>query len=387
MPTRPIIILTAAEASGDQHAANLARAIRARLPDVQLVALGGPRLAEVGVQLLAEMTSKSAMLLGSLARVPQMLRQYARFARFLKRNPVGLHIPVDSPAANLPLARCSRRRGVPVLYYVAPQLWAWGAWRMRKLRQRVDQLACILPFEPDYFTPHGLKATFVGHPLFEPLADFQPDAPFIAAHLPTGSPKIALLPGSRGHEIARHLPAQLRAAAAIRQRHPRAAFAVAAPEIRHGHSLELEQFVAGAKAPVTLAPGRLHDVLAWADAALTVSGSVTLEVASFGVPMVVVYSVRRWQWKLFGHRLVKTPFLSLPNILAGRRLVPELMPWFGEDEPLVEALDGLIADPGRRARLGAELRDLVAPLAATNASERTAALAVELMRSTPQRRA
>ncbi len=381
MDDRPLIILTAAEASGDQHAAHLARAILARLPRARLVGFGGPRMAGAGVELLADLTSRSAMLLlGSLGRVPEMLAHYLRFDRFVERNPVALHIPVDSPVVNLPLAGRSKWHAVPVLYYIAPQLWAWGAWRTDRLRRRVDRLACILPFEPDYFAARGVAATFVGHPLFEPLVDFQPDAEFIARELPSGSPRIALLPGSRGHEIVAHLPAQLRAAAAVRRSHPGAAFVVAAPAALHGHSLDLGRLISGADPPVALATGRLHDVLSWADAALTVSGSVTLEAAWFGVPMAVMYHVSPRQWRLIGRRLVKSPFMSLPNILAGRELVAELMPWFGDDEPIVAALRRLIDDEAGRVRVGRELRDLVRPLAELPASQRTADLAMELLR-------
>jgi len=378
MDPHPIILLTAAEASGDQHAANLARAIRRRRPGARLVGFGGPRMADAGVELLADLTSRSAMLLGSIGRVPEMLAHYLRFDRFIERNPVALHVPVDSPVVNLPLAGRSKRHAVPVLYYIAPQLWAWGDWRMSRVRRRVDRLACILPFEPDYFAAHGVAATFVGHPLFEPLAGFQPDRAFVE-RLPSGSPRVALLPGSRGQEIASHLPAQLRAAAAFRRSCPRASFVVAAPQAQHGHSLDLAPFLAAAQAPVTLATGRLHDVLSWADLALTVSGSVTLEVAWFGVPMVVMYYANPWQWKLIGRRLVKMPLRSLPNILAGREIVAELMPWSGRDEPVIEAMLRLIGDEGGRQRLGAELKAVVAPLAGREASRLTADLALRLI--------
>lgn len=373
------ILLTAAEASGDQHAANLAVAIRRRLPGARLVGFGGTRMADAGVELLADLTSRSAMLLGSFARMPHMFRRLMQFSRYVRKNRVALHIAVDSPAANLPFAGRSKSAGVPVLAYVAPQLWAWGGWRMAKVRRRVDRIACILPFEPEFFARGGVNAAFVGHPIFEPLAEgrFTPDAAF-AATLPGGSPNIALLPGSRGHEISRHLPAQLRAATALRAKYPQAQFVVAAPPPGHGHSLDVPAIVAQSGEAITVATGRLHDVLAWCDVALSVSGSVTLEVAWFAKPMVVFYHVPRWQWNLVGRWLLRTPFLSLPNIVAGRRVVPELMPWSGDDAPVIAELDALLNDPGRQATMRRELADLVRPLASMNASEKVAEMAAQM---------
>lgn len=379
MSQAPLIILTAAEASGDQHAANLARAMRQLCPDVRLAAFGGPRLAEAGAELLADLTGKSAMLLGAVGRVPGMLVRLAQFSRWVRRNRPALHIAVDSPAANLPLAGRSKARGVPVLAYVAPQLWAWGGWRMGKLRRRVDRLACILPFEPDFFRPHGINAEFVGHPIFEPLADFTPDAEFVAS-LPGGQPKIALLPGSRAHELAVHLPAQLRAAAAVKRSHPDAAFVVAVPPPGHGHALDVRRLANGAR-QASVVEGRLHDVLGWCDIAVAVSGSVTLEVAHFARPMVVMYHVPRWQWQLFGKRLLKARWLSLPNIVAGREVVPELMPWFGDDDSIIAAVRALLDDRPRQEAMRRDLAELVRPLAAVNASRRVARIAMEMINS------
>jgi lipid-A-disaccharide synthase len=280
---------------------------------------------------------------------------------------------------NLPLAGRSRRHDRRVLYYIAPQLWAWGEGRVPRLRRRVDKLACILPFEEEFFRQRDIDAEFVGHPLFEPLVDFEPNAKFVADELPAGSPRVALLPGSRGHEIADHLPCQLRVAAELKRRHPDAVFALAAPPARHGHSLEIESFLADPSVPVISAAGRVHDVLDWADAALVVSGSATLEVAAFGVPMVIMYRVKQWQWNWVGRRIIKTPFLSLVNILAGRELVPELMPWFGEDGSVLEAMDALLSDAERRRTTSVALKELVAPLARTRASERTAELVEQLI--------
>lgn len=383
MNDSPLIILTAAEASGDQHAAALARAIRQLCPRVRLAAFGGPKLQAAGVELLADLSARSAMLLGAVGRAPAMFAHLVRFDRYLARYRPALHITVDSPAANLPFAGRSKAHGVPVLGYVAPQLWAWGGWRMGRVRRRIDRLACILPFEPEFFRPHGIAAEFVGHPIFEPLAQFSPDAGFIAA-LPASRPRVALLPGSRSHEIAAHLPAQLRIAAAVRRTHPQASFVLAAPPAGHGHSLDVRRLMKDA-GDIRLVEGRLHEVLAWSDVVLAVSGSVTLEVAWFARPMVIMYHVPRWQWQTIGRRLLKTRFMSLPNVVAGRQVVPELMPWFGRDEPVVAAINELLADPARRQAISVELAELVRPLAATAASRRVAQIALEMVESQASR--
>jgi lipid-A-disaccharide synthase len=338
MNDAPTIMITAADHSGDAHAAGLIEALRRRLPQARFVGMGGAQMAAAGCELLADVTRRSSMLGSSFRQVFYFLRLIRRLARAMDECCPAVHVPVDSPAANWHLARAARRRGVPVVYYIAPQVWAWAPWRVRKLRRLTDAVACILPFEPDYLRPRGVNAHYVGHPLFDGLPEEDP--PDLASAARTGRWRIALVPGSRVAEIAAHAPALVTVMDRLQSLHPQAEFTFtalseeAAGMIRH----------AAGRAELPTQVGNTAGVLARAHFAVVASGTVTLEVAYFGVPMVVFYRVNRWAYRLVGSWLLRTRYLSLVNILAGRELVPELMPWYGDPELLVRRAQEVLTD-------------------------------------------
>ena len=356
MSDRPIIFITAAEASGDAHAAGLIAALGRRLPGARFVGIGGPAMAAAGCELLAEPVRRAAMTTGPFTQLGYFWKLLRRVKRAIKDVRPAVLVPVDSPALNWHLAKAARRRNVPVVYYVAPQVWAWAPWRVRKLRRLTDAVACILPFEEDYLRRRGVNAHFVGHPLFDELPPADPRDLDEAAR--TGRWRIALLPGSREGEIKRHAPALAEVMDRLRRRRPEAEFTLTA-----GSDAVAEMIRRHARRDdLPLAVGDTPAVLARSHFAVVASGTVTLEVAHFGVPMIVFYHVPKWQYRLAGRWIVRTPHLSLVNVLAERQLVPELMPWYGDAAVLADAAEEMLDDLPRLKRTRSELLELVAPL-------------------------
>ena len=367
--------MSAAEASGDEHAANLIRTLRTELPDARFVGVAGKQMAEAGCEVLADLTRKASMLGGPMLRLGYYIRTIRRLQKAIRSIRPDLHVPVNSPALNWHLASAARKAGCPVLYYIAPQVWAWAPWRVRKLRRLTDAVACILPFEQQYFRARGVNAHFVGHPLFDNLPPADP--PDLAAARDQGRWRIALLPGSRRREIQAHAPALAEVMARLGRRYPAAEFTFTA---LNAASAELIRRCAGRDdLPVEI--GQTAKVLSRSHLALAASGTVTLEVAHFGVPMVIFYRASKWGYRLSRRWLIRAPRLSLVNILAGERIVPELIPWSGDVNQLVAPAEAMLQDVPGLQRLRQRLRQLVEPLhASAAAADNAAELVIKTMR-------
>jgi lipid-A-disaccharide synthase len=325
-----------------------------------------------GCWAIFDMTHRSAMLAAAIKAVGAARRMWATCRRHLAQYPFDAAVMIDSPTLHLPLAKDTKRLGIPVFYYVAPQVWAWGEFRSRRIRRRVDKLACILPFEEAFFRGRGIDATFVGHPLFEVLADRTVDDTYVADLKENGSPLVAILPGSRRHVVEEVLPGQLAVAADIARRHADAHFAVsiAGAQIRRIAAPRVE--ASGLNA--SLHADRNGELLTAADLVLIASGTATLEAAFYRTPMVVMYNGPKWGYRLVGRWLIRTPHLSLVNILAGRRIVPEFMPYYTTTDPIAAAALELLGDPALRAETTKNLTDAVGPLLQPGASDNAAAL-------------
>lgn len=358
----PTIFVSALEPSADAHAAAVVAAIRRRQPGASVIGLGGPQMQQAGCRLVVDLTHRSAMLLGSLRLVTQAVGLLQRVDRILAGGAVQAVVPVDSPTFNLPLARRAKARGLPVVYFIAPQVWAWAEFRVRKVRTRVDQLACILPFEESYFRAHGIPARYVGHPLMEALSARPLNPSRIQRYRRLGKPLVACLPGSRGHVVAEVLPGQIEVCARIRDAFPEAAFLFAAASERAGRQISegLRRQPSSLNARVEL--GANGDVITAADLVLVASGTASLEVAWHRRPMIVMYNASKWGYRLIARWLIRTPHLSLVNILAGRRVVPEFMPYYESAEPIAAEAIGLLRDPGRREAMIRDLGEIVAEL-------------------------
>jgi len=309
------VFLVAGEASGDLHAANLLLALRRLVPAVAAAGVGGERLREAGLECVARSEELSLMGLAEVVReLPRLWALSRRVRRAaLERRP-RVAVLVDSPDFNLPLARNLHRAGIPVVVYVSPQLWAWREGRVRSIRRDVTRVLCILPFEVEFYRRHGVAAEFVGHPLVDELAPVMQEPP-------RREPRtLGLLPGSRWHEVEALLPAMLEAAGTVRSAMPDVRVRlIAAPGLAGGR---LAGLLGGA--PVEVVTADRHRALASCGAALVASGTATLECALLGVPMVVGYRLHPASY-LLARRLVRVPHVALVNLVAGERVVPELV--------------------------------------------------------------
>ena len=348
----PTVLVTAFEPSGDAHAAPLVAALRGMAPGVRVVGWGGPRMRAAGCEMAGETARDGAMTLVGLRKIREVRRIVHEIRAWARANPVDVHVPVDSPAANWHIASWMKAHGSRVVNLVAPQLWAWAPWRIRKWRRTSDAILCLLPFEEEWFRSRGVRAHFVGHPvLSRPVGA---DALARAAAFPKGSPRLLLLPGSRSGEVRANMPRMLEAFRAVSRGRPGLAGLVMAA---NESLVPLVRAAAGGAAwprNLALAHGDPDAAIAWCDCALNVSGTVSLDLAHQRKPMVAVY----WTGlvKVAGGGVLLTmPNRLLPNIVAGRRVVPEFVPHAGGVGPVVRALARYLDDPAARARTARDL--------------------------------
>lgn len=367
----PTVFLAAGEPSGDLHGSALALALRARIPDVRLIGMGGPRMAAAGTRLLAELDDLAVMGFAEvLSRLPYFLRLRRRVFAALRDEGVDLVIPIDYPGFNLRLARHARAQGIPVLYYIAPQVWAWHASRAAHLARDATEVAVILPFEEAFLRAAGANARFVGHPLVDVPAPVEERATWCrAAGLDPERPILALFPGSRPQEVKRHLELFSRTAAEVVRRSPAAQPVIgASPDVEPG-------LLAGTRWPLSAQPRAL---LHFATAALVKSGTTTLEAALAGTPFVVVYRMNPLSYQV-ARRLVRVPHIALANLVAGERLVPEFVQGEANPPALASALLPLLAPGEARQRMREGFARVRAALGGGGAAERVAEAAAVLL--------
>lgn len=367
----PTIFLAAGEPSGDLHGAGLARALRARFPAARLLGLGGARMAAEGVELLAGLDDLAVMGFAEvLSRLPYFLRLRRRVFGILDSEGVDLVVPIDYPGFNLRLARRARSRGVPVLYYISPQVWAWHASRARDLARDADRIAVILPFEEAYLREAGAAAEFVGHPLLDVDPPAHDSTTWRLSHgLDPHRPLLALFPGSRAQEIARHLALFDATATRVRELVPDVQPVIgAAPDLD-------PSTLAGSPWPVSRSP---RELLHFADAALVKSGTSTLESALAGTPFVVAYRMNRISFGI-ARRLVSVPHVALANLVADERLVPELLQDEATPEALAAELAPLLLDGPARARQLEGFRRVRERLGSRGVADRVAEMAAGLL--------
>ena len=350
------IFISAGEASGDLYGSLLIEALRERLGGAEFFGCGGDRMRSAGCRTLVDARELAMVgIVEVLPGLPRAWRALHRLKKFAKKNRPDLAILVDFPDFNLRLAKELKRLGTPVLYFVAPQVWAWRRGRLKTLRRNVDRLLCIFPFEEEFFRAGGVPAEFVGHPLATRVA------PTLSANefrgrcgLPEATPLVALLPGSRKREIELNLPPLIEAAR-ILAASKEYCFVVPAASTVGAEWIRGQTGESGLALRVV--PGHTYDVLAHSRAAVVASGTATIETALLGTPMVVVYRVSRATW-LLGRRLVQTPFYSMVNIVAGEKIVPELIQ--GDFQPQAVAREArlLLESEPLRERMRQQFRDL-----------------------------
>lgn len=373
------ILLVAGEASGDLHAADLLRALRQQRPDVQVFGIGGPHLREVGMETLVDAADVATVgATEAIGRLRMLLRAYRRLAAAIQQSPPDLCIFVDFPEFNLRMARLAKRQGIPVLYYIGPQVWAWRRGRVRKIARRVDRLAVVFPFEPSLYAHRTQTVEFVGHPLLDRVRVTADRATTLARHgLDPRRRTIVLLPGSRHSEITHLLPAMLAARAELQTDSDPPQFVLAL-----AHTLSpaaVEPALQAAHASMPIVTGDTYNLVASADLALVASGTATLECALLECPMVIVYRVSPVTWTLARLLVRGVRHIGMPNIVAGRGIVPELLQGRVTGPAIAAAAREVLGSPERRATMVADLRDVRRRLGSGGAARRAAAIAVEML--------
>lgn len=375
MPRR--VFITVAEISGDRNAAQFARELRQIEPDIVIEGLGGPAMREAGVIVHQDTVSRSAMGLRAFLRYTEVRKLLAWTKDHHRQTPPDLHVCVDSWTMNWHFARLAKEAGIPVLYYIAPQAWASRPGRVKQLRAYVDRLACILPFEEQWFGSRGVKATFVGHPLFDHMTAVTNPS----REMNGQAPVIGLLPGSRRQVARANFPRLLDVAARIRHEFPAGQFLIpTTPNTDPAVRSELSR--RGLSDGFTIAQDGFDQLVPKADLCLTVSGTAALHLAAYNVPMIVVYYGNWLLWNLVGRWMISARTYSLVNILspAGKKIAPEFVPWNGPVDAVAACALDYLKHPEKLAEQRRRLAEMIQPLAAPGASRRVAELAMELMK-------
>ena len=371
-------MIVTGEASGDQHGAMLVSAMRRRDPALSFCGIGGRALRAEGVKIVVEASTLSVVGITEVAaKIPTLFKALNTAKQLLKQWRPALLILIDFPDFNLNVAARAKKLGIPVLYYISPQLWAWRSGRIRKIGKRVDHMAVILPFEEAFYRKHGVSATFVGHPLIDAVSDSAPpDADF--RNRISALPTIGLLPGSRDKEVLRHLPVMLTAAGMLQERFGPLRFIVSGASsveksmvqdlLRSGDPVE----------SMTLSTDPVRKLFRQTDLVVAASGTVTLEAAIAGTPMVVIYRVSPLSYRL-ARALVHVRHVGLANLIAGREVVPELIQNDATPEKITRTVGEMLKNGNRLEQMRREMRMVRKRLGEPGVSRRVADIAMEMI--------
>ena len=375
-PDRACVAIIAGEASGDQHGAKLVTAMQKKDPAIFFCGIGGSELRQAGVRILVDASELTVVGLTEVfSKLPGILKGMSTIKKVLKSLKPDLLILIDFPDFNLHVAAAAKKLEIPVLYYISPQIWAWRRNRVKRIKRLVDHMAVILPFEQRFYTENNVPATFVGHPLLDgPL----PAMELTATAGGDGQLTIGLVPGSRENEVQRHLPVMLDCADILKDRLKHATFIVS-----HARSVErkqLETIVADhpCRMDVNIISDGIEAVFERSDVLVAASGTVTLQAAIHGKPMVIVYKVSPISFML-GRALVRVPYIGLVNLVAGRKLVPELVQNDANPENIASAVEDMLADYNQLNQLKKQLAELRDVLGGAGASEKVADLALGML--------
>ena len=379
------IFFSAGEPSGDQHAAHLIQELKARNPEIQTEGFGGPEMQKQGCTLQFELTQLAVM---GFLRVVPMLAKFRRLViqaeAFFDESPPDAVVLVDFPGFNWWIAKAAKRRGIPVFYYLPPQLWAWAPWRIRRVRKWVDHVICALPFEYEWYKSRGVNATWVGHPFFDEVAAHKLDADLVAKLRTSESdgPVIAVLPGSRDHEVDRNFPVMLDVIRKVSERVPNVRWVVG--NYRQQHKDECLQMQSGSDTNVNMVcyVDRTSEVIESADCCFMVSGSISLELLARRTPGIVLYRVGRFG-RLVARVLMICRYITLTNLIAEKELMPEFISG-GDPAADVAAIADQLTKwclyPNSLIQCRHEMSDLADKTAITGATQRTAELLLTELR-------
>jgi len=349
--------MTAFEPSGDALGAMAASGLKEIVPEIRLFGVGGTAMESEGVEILEHTADEATMGVGAVSEVRRISRIVKLVDEWIDTHHPDVVVAVDSPAANWSVCKVAKKHGCPVVHLAAPQLWAWAPWRIKKMKRLSNHVLCLLPFEPKWFESRGMPATFIGHPAMT-------DQLIHDLHLPDGSPNIVLLPGSRKREIHKNLPMQMNILSRICSEHHRTEAVIAC----RAEDVERVQPISG---NLRIIADELPSVLDWADLALNVSGTVSLHVMKSGTPMIGMYKVN--PLSMLGSKLLlTTPHRLLPNLIAGKQIVPEQIPCGNISGKIAELAIDLLDDEEALTEMQSNLQEEASVYAKHNPSKEAA---------------
>jgi lipid-A-disaccharide synthase len=379
------LFISAGEPSGDLHGASLMRCLRERVPDIEILGFGGERMAAAGCRLVYPLCDLAVVGIGPvLTSVPTFARILGMAKDAFRTERPDAVVMIDYPGFHWWLAGAARKEGIPVSYFVPPQIWAWGTWRAGKMRRLCDQVLCSLPFEQPWLTQRGIPARYIGHPYFDELGCQRLDPEFLTRQRLQPGPIVAILPGSRGSELRYNLPSLVRAADLIYTRRPDVRFLVAC--LKEKHAAHVRERIGATHLPLEVHHGRTPEIIHLAHSCMSVSGSVSLELLFHGKPATILYRHNPFTVAL-GHLLKRCKYITLVNLLADRVLYPEYFAARCLADTLAGHILHWLQDRDAYEKLCGELAELRQEVAKPGACARAAAAILELVRGKETRRA
>lgn len=365
------LFISAGEPSGDLHGANLARALRMQQPDLAIHGFGGDRMVQAGVQLIYPLCNHAVMGFAAvLAELPRFIRIMRQFSLWLKEHRPDGVVLIDYPGLHWWLASIAHKQGIPVIYFVPPQIWAWATHRVKRMQKHVDLVLCSLPFEAEWYAQRGVNAEYIGHPYFDEMHRQELDEDFLRRQSAFHVPIVGLLPGSRHKEVQKNGAALVQAMERIHKARPDVRFLVAA--YKESHAEMMQQMLGHQCRPIEIHVGKTAEIIHLAHACAAVSGSVSLELLYHLKPTVIVYHINS-----ILKRLVKSfmhvPYITLVNLLAGKVLFPEFLTSHSPDQEVADQILAWLDDEAARQSLIAELKSLRDRVGEPGACQRAAA--------------
>jgi lipid-A-disaccharide synthase len=377
LSTSKKVLIIAGETSGDAHGAELVREIKKLDDTVSFCGIGGEGFKNEGVRVLIDAGELSVVGITEVfSKMPAVLKSFSCVKNILRTDRPDLVILIDFPDFNLAVAKIAKKFKIPVLYYISPQIWAWRSGRISRIKRDVEHMAVILPFEKEYYTAHAIPSTFVGHPLLDYYAG-SPAKECSAEDI--ANPVVGLLPGSRRGEIERNLPEMLAAASQLQQRYKNMEFIVSlAPSISREW---MESYIHPYRQTcrISIMSGPMIEILQKSTLVVAVSGTVTLETAIYGVPMVIVYRVSPVSY-LLGRVLIRVDHIGLVNIIANERIVPELIQKDANPSKIAQTVGWMLNTPETLSRICEKLKIVRQRLGSPGAASKTAEIALFLLK-------
>lgn len=375
----PKVMILAGEASGDMHGANLTRALQEIDPQIQLLGMGSSLMREAGVELAFDVTGFSTVgFAEAIKSIKTLKRILQQLADLMDREKPDVIVLIDYPGFNLEVAKVAKSKGIPLVYYFSPTAWAWGRGRAKKVASLVTKVASVLPFEAEVYQEAGADVEFVGHPLLDIVKSALGKEEFYQQwDLDPNKPVVGLLPGSRKQEINALLPVLLETAERVRQKLPEVQFLL--PLAHTVNKEQITEQIQEKGLEIKVIEGQTYELMTASDIIVVASGTATLEAACLGTPMIIVYKVSFSTW-LLGKLLIKVPHIGMPNIIAGKEIVPELIQYTATPEKVSEKLLDFLEQPQKLKQVKQELQKVREKLGGEGAVKRVAQLVLDIGR-------